>query len=141
MGLSMVYDAVRSQILLIEPRPHVTKAYSMILSDAKESKKETVNNVQLKGRGFVDKKSLFCEHCQKPGHSKDTCFKINGILEWYKEFTDKKRQSVEDAEDQRTKGRLVLGKLVGRLYIHDSVLTITLKFYGIKDSGIPHFKQ
>ncbi|KAL0417021.1 UNVERIFIED_CONTAM: Retrovirus-related Pol polyprotein from transposon RE1 [Sesamum latifolium] len=45
-----------------------------------------------KRRNFVDKRQQFCEHCAKPGHTKDTCFKIHGTLDWYKDLVEQKRK-------------------------------------------------
>ncbi|KAL0317536.1 UNVERIFIED_CONTAM: Retrovirus-related Pol polyprotein from transposon RE2 [Sesamum angustifolium] len=42
----------------------------------------------------VDKRAQYCTHCDKTGHSKDTCFKLHGTPDWYKELVDKKRRDV-----------------------------------------------
>uniref|UniRef100_A0ACD5VSA3 Uncharacterized protein n=1 Tax=Avena sativa TaxID=4498 RepID=A0ACD5VSA3_AVESA len=31
----------------------------------------------------TDKRKLFCEHCRKNGHSKDTCFELHGFPSWW----------------------------------------------------------
>ncbi|KAL0463172.1 UNVERIFIED_CONTAM: hypothetical protein Slati_0204800 [Sesamum latifolium] len=36
IGLNNTYEHVRSQILLMEPRPHVQKAFSMVISVEKQ---------------------------------------------------------------------------------------------------------
>ncbi|KAL0445572.1 UNVERIFIED_CONTAM: hypothetical protein Slati_1685100 [Sesamum latifolium] len=46
----------------------------------------------FKRRGPVDKKNMICEHCQKIGHNKDTCFKRHGVLDWYRDLTDQRRK-------------------------------------------------
>ncbi|KAL0287186.1 UNVERIFIED_CONTAM: hypothetical protein Sradi_7129300 [Sesamum radiatum] len=43
-------------------------------------------------RGHTDKKNLVCDHCNKPGHSKDTCFKIHGTPDWYKEMIEQQKK-------------------------------------------------
>ncbi|KAL0315862.1 UNVERIFIED_CONTAM: Copia protein [Sesamum radiatum] len=70
MGLHDSFDAERSQILMLDPLP----------------------NVQKKKRGYVDKRSLICDNCHKPGHSKDSCFKLYGVPEWYKSLSDQKKK-------------------------------------------------
>lgn len=49
------------------------------------------------GKKFFDKKnahmekmSITCEFCKKKSHGKDTCFKLHGVLDWYKEIPRKK---------------------------------------------------
>ncbi|KAK4406634.1 hypothetical protein Sango_0669900 [Sesamum angolense] len=54
-------------ILLMEPRPHVQKAFAMVLQVKKEL---------------------------KSGHLKETCFKLHSTLEWYRDLTEKKRKGV-----------------------------------------------
>ncbi|KAK4386640.1 hypothetical protein Sango_2534600 [Sesamum angolense] len=54
-------------------------------------KRKEGNNFRKKG--VVDKRSLKCEHCDKSGHDKSTCFKLHGVPDWYKELGDKKRKS------------------------------------------------
>ncbi|KAL0342499.1 UNVERIFIED_CONTAM: Retrovirus-related Pol polyprotein from transposon RE2 [Sesamum calycinum] len=104
IGLNNVYGNVRSQILVMEPRPDVTKAFSMLLNVEKElqvqihmpdtskplashmqhkleqSMMQPVLNVKLKP--YVDKRNLHCEHFQRTGHTKETCFKLLGTFEW-----------------------------------------------------------
>ncbi|KAL0401782.1 UNVERIFIED_CONTAM: hypothetical protein Slati_4208100 [Sesamum latifolium] len=49
------------------------------------------NNMRRKGP--IDKRNIICEHCNRPGHGKDTCFKLHGVSDWYKELTDQKRRN------------------------------------------------
>ncbi|KAL0289667.1 UNVERIFIED_CONTAM: hypothetical protein Sangu_2608600 [Sesamum angustifolium] len=46
----------------------------------------------FKRRGPVDKRNLICEHCHKLGNSKDTCFKINGVSDLYRDLTVQRRK-------------------------------------------------
>ncbi|KAL2237466.1 UNVERIFIED_CONTAM: hypothetical protein Sindi_0938300 [Sesamum indicum] len=43
--------------------------------------------------GTIDKRFLHCEHCKKNGHTRDTCFKLNGFPEWFKNLTEQKRRN------------------------------------------------
>ncbi|KAL2232744.1 UNVERIFIED_CONTAM: hypothetical protein Sindi_1454400 [Sesamum indicum] len=104
VGLNSVYDQARSQILLLEPLPTVTKAYSMLNRMEKQMQMnlgsvETNSGVafQVKGQGYkkkliTDKRHVVCEHCQKTGHMKDSCFKLHGVPDWYKDMTDQRKK-------------------------------------------------
>uniref|UniRef100_A0A7C9D4U9 Uncharacterized protein n=1 Tax=Opuntia streptacantha TaxID=393608 RepID=A0A7C9D4U9_OPUST len=118
MHLNDEYEAIRGQILLLEPLPTVNKAYSMIqrverqrhvtnttgvsrevaacvnkVTDYGDS--EHVNALVAKGKLKKDyrkpKLSKVCDHCQKPGHEKDQCFKLIGYPDWYEDFKGKKK--------------------------------------------------
>ena len=41
------------------------------------------NNFKLKGSTFD---GLKCSHCGGSKHTKDTCFKLHGYLDWWAEF-------------------------------------------------------
>ncbi|KAL0291587.1 UNVERIFIED_CONTAM: hypothetical protein Sangu_3262400 [Sesamum angustifolium] len=109
MGLHDSFDAERSQILMLDPLPNVQKVYAMILRIEKQravqvnvadTSTNTAYQVALtarkdvaqKKRGYVDKRSLICDNCHKPGHSKDSCFKLYGVPEWYKSLSDQKKK-------------------------------------------------
>ncbi|KAL0312289.1 UNVERIFIED_CONTAM: hypothetical protein Sradi_5628200 [Sesamum radiatum] len=104
VGLNNMYDQARSQILLLEPLPAVMKAFSMLIRMEKQLQ-VNVSSMELqsgaayqirtqgmKKKPFIDKKSLFCEHCQKTGHCKETCFKIHGVPDWYKDLADQRKK-------------------------------------------------
>ncbi|KAL2235601.1 UNVERIFIED_CONTAM: Retrovirus-related Pol polyprotein from transposon RE2 [Sesamum indicum] len=105
IGLSAVYDQACSQILLLDPLPFVTKAYSMLLRMEKQlqmgvSSMDSNNGAayQVKTLGnrkkvMIDKRQLVCEHCHKSGHSRDTCFKLHGTPDWYKEMVELRKKS------------------------------------------------
>ncbi|KAL0282069.1 UNVERIFIED_CONTAM: hypothetical protein Sangu_2972400 [Sesamum angustifolium] len=42
----------------------------------------------------VDKKGQHCDHCDKNGHTKETCFKLHGTPDSYKELIDKKKKEM-----------------------------------------------
>ncbi|KAL0431875.1 UNVERIFIED_CONTAM: Retrovirus-related Pol polyprotein from transposon RE1 [Sesamum radiatum] len=106
-------SSIRSQILVLDPLPSVNKAYSMVLRvgrqrkvnleyvDIGENNAMNVRNMEYKlntgqksfqkRKTFVDKRKLICEHCGKIGHSKDSCFKLHGTPEWYKDLNKQKK--------------------------------------------------
>ncbi|KAL2240102.1 UNVERIFIED_CONTAM: Retrovirus-related Pol polyprotein from transposon RE1 [Sesamum indicum] len=112
MGLNEAYDNVRSQILVMEPRPDLNKAYSMVLNVEKQrevnfgqtqttpnmamqafKKQETPRNLWKK-RPTVDKRSLVCKHCGKIGHLREGCFEIHGYPDWYKPLQEQKKNNL-----------------------------------------------
>ncbi|KAL0340025.1 UNVERIFIED_CONTAM: hypothetical protein Sradi_4519300 [Sesamum radiatum] len=107
MGLHDSYDHVRNQILMMDPLPSISKAFSMILRVEKERSElvhaESMQNVAMQKRfigtgyrGFPekrDKQGMICEKCGKTYHSRETCFEIHGIPEWYKALAEKRKQA------------------------------------------------
>ncbi|KAL0392792.1 UNVERIFIED_CONTAM: Retrovirus-related Pol polyprotein from transposon RE1 [Sesamum radiatum] len=108
MGLSDDFDNVRHQILVMEPIPSVNKAYSMVASVEKQRQvhlsgtenvalhAKTEHKREFKGiarkKLFEDKRNHYCDYCEKTGHTKDTCFKLHGTPDWYKELTEQRRK-------------------------------------------------
>ncbi|KAL2243082.1 UNVERIFIED_CONTAM: Retrovirus-related Pol polyprotein from transposon RE1 [Sesamum indicum] len=104
--------SVTGQILVLEPLPLVNKAYSMVLrverqrmvnseysdvGDASAMKAyEYKHNIAPKnitrGKGPMDKRHLFCEHCNRSRHNKESCFKLHGFPDWYKELRDQRKK-------------------------------------------------
>ena len=86
MALNEVYDAVRGQILLMDPLPTINKAYSLIIQDEKQrgmSKGGTPvaealafavkNNSRNSESTFMPKNPhLKCGTCEKIGHTSET---------------------------------------------------------------------
>ncbi|KAL0365182.1 UNVERIFIED_CONTAM: Retrovirus-related Pol polyprotein from transposon TNT 1-94 [Sesamum angustifolium] len=57
-----------------------------------EYKLHTGHRTFQKRKGSMEKKQMICEHCCKPGHNKETCFKLHGIPEWYKDLNEQKKR-------------------------------------------------
>ncbi|KAL0439625.1 UNVERIFIED_CONTAM: Retrovirus-related Pol polyprotein from transposon RE1 [Sesamum latifolium] len=114
-GLNESFDNIRNQILVLDPLPHVNKEYSMELrverqrqvnlefADSTENSAMMERGHEYRGgpsqknnmkrKGQVEKRNMICEYCHKSGHNKDTCFKIHGVPEWYKDLTEQKKQN------------------------------------------------
>ncbi|KAF7801616.1 uncharacterized protein G2W53_040727 [Senna tora] len=107
MGLHIVYDALRGQIMNLDPLPNVDKAFFMVVRQ--ETQKEvnlSFNNMEssamLVRAGAArtetfnkraddkknDKAFKFCDHCNHNGHTRESCFKIIGFPEWYKDLKE-----------------------------------------------------
>lgn len=105
-GLNDCYEAVRNQILLTDPLPTMSKAYSMVLqieqqNDAYCSPELSVCNLDSKKyeqtkkatdkkRFQIDKKNMVCDFCKRKGHGRDMCSKLHGVPNWYKDLTNKR---------------------------------------------------
>ncbi|KAL0440588.1 UNVERIFIED_CONTAM: hypothetical protein Slati_2541800 [Sesamum latifolium] len=59
---------------------------------------QTAARGNYKGKGMIDKKSQLCSHCGRMGHTKETCFKLNGVPDWYKDSKDQKRREAGPAK-------------------------------------------
>ncbi|KAL0373069.1 UNVERIFIED_CONTAM: Copia protein [Sesamum calycinum] len=118
---------------------------------------ESMQNVAMQTKGFIgtgyrgfprkrDKQGMICEKCGKTGHSRETCFEIHGIPEWYKALVDRESKQIQtqaghstieaDFEnydavtthnaaeqramsemDHKTKNIVAIGRMVGSLYV------------------------
>ncbi|KAL0374114.1 UNVERIFIED_CONTAM: hypothetical protein Sradi_3327100 [Sesamum radiatum] len=114
IGLDDNYDDIRNQILIMDPFPSINKAYSMVLRVERQRLVNMQNNdnsdgVALhtkwtdnkggigqrsgyKGKATVDKRSLTCSNCGKAGHARETCFKLHGVPDWYRDLKNQKRK-------------------------------------------------
>ncbi|KAL2246003.1 UNVERIFIED_CONTAM: Retrovirus-related Pol polyprotein from transposon TNT 1-94 [Sesamum indicum] len=110
MGLNENYDHVRNQILMMDPLPNVSRAYSMVLRVEKQREVtlgQSHNSQQMampvfkrnenqrflgKKRNLVDKRTQVCKECGKTGHLKEVCFEIYGYPEWYKSLMEQRKK-------------------------------------------------
>lgn len=124
MGLNDTYDNLRNQILVLDPLPTVHKAYSMALrvekqrevqinfaapieisamfvkSSSSNSGFKKQNPTQFKGKQDYKQKNQsdrYCNFCKITGHTRESCFKLNGYPDWYKELKDKKKSNFNSA--------------------------------------------
>ncbi|KAF7148340.1 hypothetical protein RHSIM_Rhsim03G0137800 [Rhododendron simsii] len=94
MGLDDTYILVRGQILLMDPIPTVSKAFSLVLQEERQrsivSQPPLSDAAALMARGGANfhrdtqlkkphnSKRPTCEHCNWVGHVKDKCYKLHG---------------------------------------------------------------
>ncbi|VFQ99540.1 unnamed protein product [Cuscuta campestris] len=105
MGLNSDYNAIRGNILLMRPLPTVSQAYGLLIHEERQrgiqassplvsehaslnvnshnSFKPGSNIGGYKGR-FDNKKLVICEHCKKPGHSANKCYRLVGFPKDFK---------------------------------------------------------
>ncbi|KAL2235862.1 UNVERIFIED_CONTAM: hypothetical protein Sindi_1318400 [Sesamum indicum] len=97
-----------------DPLPDVEKAFSMVFAVEKQravridmvdssshiacqsslniNRREGTDKYNQKRRPFLDKKGLVYTNCRKPRHSRETCFQIHGVPDWYKTLNDKRKK-------------------------------------------------
>lgn len=98
MGLNDSYDSIRDQILLLDPIPSVTKAYSMVLRVEKQIEtnvqfEETIEqSAHLVRSGYntnsrfqsqferAKKGDKYYSYCKETNHTKDNCLNLWFIL-------------------------------------------------------------
>ncbi|GMI87315.1 hypothetical protein HRI_002400800 [Hibiscus trionum] len=85
-GLNDTYDAIRSQLLLMQPLPSVNQAYSMVVQE--ESQRLYLSGVSpvsdsmamfssaLVGSNSRRHFSGSCDHCGVKGHKRDQCYRL-----------------------------------------------------------------
>ena len=101
MGLNESYSVVRGQLLLMNPLPDVSQAYSSIIQEEKQrnlgTRRETIEapamtiqkeepttlairhkSVQSSCPNSNNHKPLHCSHCDRDHHTRDTCWKLHG---------------------------------------------------------------
>ncbi|KAF7843553.1 Retrovirus-related Pol polyprotein from transposon TNT 1-94 [Senna tora] len=113
MGLSQSFDALRGQILNLDPMPAVNRAYNMAIQLERQREvnlnyggnslgtnisegaemvmltKGARNEGNRRRETKEEKYAKYCEHCHMNGHLKDTCFKLQGYPDWYKDLKKK----------------------------------------------------
>ncbi|CAN7024392.1 unnamed protein product [Brassica rapa subsp. trilocularis] len=96
-GLDDTYfRTVRSSLVSRTPLQPMEEVYNVVRQEedmrtANKLEEEvavtpvTAFTVQAKGRGRYDdsNKSVFCKHCNRNGHSPDSCFAVIGYPEWW----------------------------------------------------------
>lgn len=99
LGLNTELDEVRGRILGTKPLPKIREAFSEIRREEsrrkvmleKSSAVLSIEGSAMAARGdqrsFQKKTRPWCDHCKKPGHTKETCWIIHGKpseLKWTK---------------------------------------------------------
>ncbi|KAF7842363.1 uncharacterized protein G2W53_004661 [Senna tora] len=109
LGLTPSYDVIRTQILNLTPLPSINKAYAMVVSDESQRQINLTYSANSEGSSAMmakvfqgkndgtnfkkrdlSKKDKYCDHCKVNGHTRETCFKIHGYPEWFKEMREKR---------------------------------------------------
>jgi len=93
MGLNSSYTAIRGNILMMIPFPSMSQVYSLLiqeerqrqvrneqhfLSDTASFSAGTTKPSPIAKRPDHKRSPLFSEHCKKPGHTVEKCYKLHG---------------------------------------------------------------
>ncbi|XP_074364939.1 uncharacterized protein LOC141705983 [Apium graveolens] len=95
MGLNDSFSTARGQILMMNPLPSITQAFSLIKQEERQRNGQIISSsflanvkpgatenstgkaLHLDG-GQVKKPTLKCSYCHKEGHLKESCYKLIG---------------------------------------------------------------
>ncbi|KAL0281785.1 UNVERIFIED_CONTAM: hypothetical protein Sradi_7287200, partial [Sesamum radiatum] len=55
--------------------------------------KQGMNETGQRRRGQIDKRLQYCSHCKRNGHTRESCFKLTGYPEWYKNLMDQRKNA------------------------------------------------
>uniref|UniRef100_A0A7C8YWD1 Retrotransposon Copia-like N-terminal domain-containing protein n=1 Tax=Opuntia streptacantha TaxID=393608 RepID=A0A7C8YWD1_OPUST len=101
MGLNGSYTAIRGNILMMVPFPSIRQAYSLLVQEERQRQVKTDTHFLTESASLsaslnkplsiqdpsktMQKKpdparrsQLFCDHCKKPGHTIDKCYRLHG---------------------------------------------------------------
>ncbi|XP_056174835.1 uncharacterized protein LOC130140180 [Syzygium oleosum] len=125
-GLNRSLDEVRGRILGRKPLPSIREVFSevrreesrrrIMLHDSETSVSSISENSALVSRGPDSeedrRKKPWCEHCKKPWHTKETCWKIHGKPQNWKKEGWKRRSSNDGRAFQATNEEQIKSDLV-----------------------------
>lgn len=57
-----------------------------------EGRRENIYRNNGKNKPGSDRRNLFCDNCEKPGHVRETSFKLHGFPDCYKVLVEQKRK-------------------------------------------------
>ncbi|KAK4258442.1 hypothetical protein QN277_004893 [Acacia crassicarpa] len=92
-GLNEPYASIKSQIMLLDPLPPITRVFSLVVQHERELHLPVVpvsstNSAVLmtKAPHFASSgsKSKLCTYCGKPCHTEDTCYRKHGFPPGFK---------------------------------------------------------
>ncbi|KAL0416676.1 UNVERIFIED_CONTAM: hypothetical protein Slati_3499500 [Sesamum latifolium] len=58
-----------------------------------DSGKQAMKEGGQRRKGLIGKRSKYCDHCKRSGHTRESCFKLTGYPEWYKNLMDQRRNA------------------------------------------------
>ncbi|KAI3461793.1 hypothetical protein Pfo_018456 [Paulownia fortunei] len=91
-GLNMEFDGVRARILGRNPLPSINEVFSEV------RREETLSRNVSKPQKNDEKPGVWCDHCNKPRHTRKTCWKVHGKPDNWKPKHKRKQPTVNEAE-------------------------------------------
>ncbi|XP_027345097.1 uncharacterized protein LOC113857424 [Abrus precatorius] len=87
-GLNDELDVVKTQILMIDPFPTLDRVFSLVLQQERrispnimDDSHAFVNASDSRNKNYGNSKEKnyrYCDHCKRPSHTKDFCYKLHG---------------------------------------------------------------
>lgn len=100
MGLNESFSQIRTQLLLMEPEPSITRAFSLVAQEVEQRNSSvtptisSINATALLVKNFSSSRSSIannkrrdrpvCTHCGLQGHVIDRCYKLHGYPPGYR---------------------------------------------------------
>ncbi|XP_045805721.1 uncharacterized protein LOC123898751 [Trifolium pratense] len=101
-GLNEHFSVVKSQILLMDPLPPMTKVVSLVLQHERQSHFSTSDDSRVllnaaKSRGSSSSRSgnRVCTFCGKDNHIVDNCFKKHGLPPYFRKNSQVNNAAIE----------------------------------------------
>lgn len=107
MGLNEGFDGLRDHVLTLDPLPNINRVYFLACQVEHKSLAHNIVTGNLESTAMAVNRSIDkpvdntaqsgkkdwkkikadrkCTFCHQKGHLMDTCFKLHGLPEWYKE--------------------------------------------------------
>ncbi|GAU22715.1 hypothetical protein TSUD_138390 [Trifolium subterraneum] len=105
-GLNENFAMVKSQILLMDPLPSMTKVFSMVLQherqnnfNSQDESKILLNAARSKFSGTPKFGTKLCTYCGKDNHIVDNCFKKYGLPPHMRKASSSNNASIEGGSD------------------------------------------
>lgn len=125
MGLNESYSAIRGQLLLMNPLPDVSQAYSSIIQEEKQralgARQETIEASAMAVRkddpvalavrhksgpssrtNSNNRKPLHCSHCDRDYHTRETCWKLHGYPPGHPKHTTAKNNHFKPNDNNQS---------------------------------------
>lgn len=98
-GLNDTFTATRGQILMMEPRPNISKVFNLVSQEERQRSMKSASTVACQvsqtssednlvaayRRGYNrDRPRPICSHCCMAGHTVNRCYKLHGYPQGYK---------------------------------------------------------
>lgn len=139
MGLNESFTATRGQILMMDPKPLLSKVFNMVSQEERQRFMKSTSNLTFQasqsitspepiitayGRGYNKQKSRpICSHCDLAGHTVGCCYKLHGYPQGYRTNTSGyKGQQAAGNSHSSSKGTNVVNMITkdfGSITMHD----------------------